>query len=206
MHAASPSSTSLRERSAAALEFLAERRSVPSRLLADPGPDEAQQRELFALAVRAPDHGKLVPWRFVRIAGDARHALGEKLVAIASARDPAAESAALEKDRMRFAHAPLVVAVVSRTTPGHKVPEQEQLLSAGAVCYNLLLAAQALGFGAQWLTAWPAYDREVARVLGLADDEKVVGFVHIGTPTDIPSERPRPDPADLVSDLRIPHD
>jgi nitroreductase len=195
----------VRVRNDAALEFLAERRSVPSRLLTGPGPDEAQQRELFALAVRAPDHGKLVPWRFIRIAGEARQALGEKLVAIASARTPASEAAALEKDRMRFAHAPLVIAVVSRITPGHKVPEQEQLLSAGTVCFNLLLAAQALGFGAQWLTAWPAYDREVAQVLGLAGDEKIVGFVHVGTPTDIPSERPRPDPADLVSDLRLPH-
>jgi nitroreductase len=204
MQDAPPEGPITRSRNAAALEFLAERRSVPSRLLTEPGPDEAQQRELFALAVRVPDHGKLVPWRFVRIEGDARHALGETLVALASARNPDAEAAALEKDRMRFAHAPLVIAVVSRTTPGHKVPEQEQLLSAGAVCFNLLLGAQALGFGAQWLTAWPAYDREVAKVLGLADDEKVVGFIHVGTPKDVPSERPRPDPADLVSDLRLP--
>lgn len=192
----------MRTRNEAALEFLAGRRSVPSRLLAEPGPDAAQQRELFALAVRVPDHGKLVPWRFIRIAGASRLALGERLVAIATARDPDAAPAALEKDRLRFTRAPLVVAVVARLTAGHKVPEQEQLLSAGAVCFNLLLAAEALGFAAQWLTAWPAYDAEVARELGLSGNERIVGFVHVGTPTDEPAERPRPDPGTLVTDLR----
>jgi len=186
----------------AALDFLARRRSIPSRLLEAPGPDEAQQRTLFALATRVPDHGKLAPWRFVRIAGEARRALGEKLVQIQIERDPSTDAAVLDKDRQRFTQAPLVVAVIARITPGHKIPEQEQLLSAGLVAYNLLLAAQALGYGAQWLTGWAAYDAAVASTLGLGVHERVVGFVHIGTaPTEEPPERPRPDPAGLVTDL-----
>lgn len=192
----------MRTRDPAALAFLARRQSIPSRLLGPPGPDAAQQRELFALATRAPDHGKLVPWRFVRIAGDARHALGERLVALQRARDPAIDAAVLDKDRQRFSHAPLVVAVVARIAPGHKVPEQEQLLSAGIVAYNLLLAAQAMGFGAQWLTGWAAYDAGVAATLGLAPQERIVAFVHIGSaPAEEPPDRPRPDPANLVTDF-----
>ena len=192
----------MRAKDPGALAFLARRQSIPSRLLGEPGPDEAQQEELFALATRAPDHGKLVPWRFVRIAGDARRSLGERLVAVQRARDPSTDAAVLDKDRQRFSHAPLVVAVVARITPGHKVPEQEQLLSAGIVAYNLLLAAQAMGFGAQWLTGWAAYDAQIAATLGLAPHERVVAFVHIGTaPAEEPPDRPRPDPDGLVTDL-----
>ncbi|RRN56439.1 nitroreductase [Pseudoxanthomonas sp. SGNA-20] len=182
------------------LEALDQRRSVPSMQLGEPGPDEATLLRMLASAVRVPDHGKLVPFRFLRIAGDARHALGEFVAARALQRDPQAPPAAVEKDRMRFSRAPLVVAVVARLQAGHKVPEQEQLLSAGCACFALLQAAQAMGFGAQWLTAWMAYDPEVARVLGLAANERIVGFVHIGTPQAEAPERPRPDPRALLSD------
>lgn len=182
------------------LQFLDARRSVPSRQLGEPGPDAAALHRMLASAVRVPDHGKLVPFRFIRISGDARHALGEALAARTLHLDPDAPAAAVEKDRARFSHAPLIVAVVARLTPGHKVPEQEQLLTAGSVCFALLQAAQALGFGAQWLTGWMAYDDAVARTLGLEANEKVVGFIHIGTPLlDVP-ERERPDPASLLSD------
>jgi nitroreductase len=150
--------------------------------------------------VRVPDHGKLVPWRFVRIAGPARAALGERLVALQNARgvdDPAV----IEKDRHRFSHAPLVLAVIGRILPDHKIPEQEQLLSGGCVCFNLLLGAQALGFGAQWLTGWPAYDAAVGALLGLKEHERVIGFIHIGTPREAAPERQRPDPMALLSEL-----
>ena len=133
-------------------ECLRRRRSVPSRLLGEPGPTPDQVLALLAEAVRVPDHGKLAPWRFLRIQGAARATLGELLAARALERDPQAPAAAVEKDRQRFSHAPLVLAVIGRLTPGHKVPVQEQLLSGGAVCFALLQAAQALGFGAQWLT------------------------------------------------------
>ena len=191
----------MRQPDAAALAFLGQRRSVPSRLLTDPGPDDAELAELLRLAVRVPDHGKLVPWRFVRIPREARLALGERLIALQLARDAAIDPATLQKDGLRFASAPLVLAVIAHLTPAHKVPEQEQLLSAGAVCFNLLLAAQALGYGAQWLTGWPAYDPRVAGDFGLASNERFVGFIHIGTPLDEAPERPRPDPADLLTDF-----
>jgi len=185
------------------LQFLTQRRSVPSKLLQEPGPDEAQLRELLQLAVRVPDHGKLEPWRFVRIAGDARHALGARLVELQLARDPYTETTVLNKDGDRFTHAPLVLAVIGRILHGHKIPEQEQLLSCGCVCFNLLLGAQAMGFGAQWLTAWPAYDRDLAPVFALAPDERVVGFIHIGTPKSEVPERPRPDAMTLLTDIDI---
>ncbi len=157
---------------------------------------------MLQAAVRVPDHGKLVPFRFLRIQGDARHALGEALAARTLQRDPHAAEAAVEKDRARFSHAPLVITVVARLTPGHKVPEQEQLLTAGCVCFALLQSAQALGFGAQWLTGWAAYDEAIDRTLGLQANEKVAGFIHIGTPRLEVPERDRPDAAALLSDWR----
>ena len=182
------------------LQSLDTRRSTPSRQLGPPGPDDATLLRMLQTAVRVPDHGKLVPFRFLRLRGDARHALGEALVARALDLDPQASTAALEKDRARFSHAPLVITVIARFDARHKVPEQEQLLSAGCVCFALLQAAQAMGFGAQWLTAWMAYDPEVARILGLADGERIVGFVHVGTPLQAVPERDRPDPRTLLSD------
>ena len=176
------------------------RLSVPTRQLAAPGPDDHQLHWILRSASRVPDHGKRVPFRFLRIAGPARQVLGEFLARRALQRDPDAPPHAVEKDRQRFSHAPLVVAVVARLQSGHKVPEQEQLLTAGCVCFALLQAAQAMGFGAQWLTAWMAYDPEVARILGLADGERIVGFVHVGTPLQAVPERDRPDPRALLSD------
>src|SRR5690242_9505451 len=160
------------------LQALDERRSVPSRQLGEPGPDEATLLRMLTSAVRMPDHGKLVPFRFVRIAGDSRHKLGEILATRTRERDPGAPEAAIEKDRQRFSFAPLVITVVARLQPGHKVPEQEQLLTAGCVCFALLQAAQAYGFGAQWLTAWMAYDPVVATHLGLSEHERIAGFIH----------------------------
>lgn len=190
--------------SAEAWEFLQHRLSVPSRLLGEPGPDPSQLQALLELAVRVPDHGRLTPWRFVRVAGPARQALGERLVAIALTRDPHADAATLEKDRQRFSHAPVVLAVIASIVRGHKVPEQEQLLSAGLAAYNLLLGAQALGFGAQWLTGWAAYDAAVGALFGLATNESIVAFVHIGTPSEPASERLRPDAASRIRDLDLP--
>lgn len=182
------------------LDALHRRRSVPSRLLGEPGPSPDQLRTLLTAAVRVPDHGKLAPWRFLRIQGPARQVLGDLLAARALERDPAAPPAAVEKDRLRFSFAPLVILVIARLTPGHKVPEQEQLLSGGAVCFALLQAAQALGFGAQWLTGWAAYDPVITARLGLGPDEKVLGFIHIGTPSEEAPERQRPDPDTLLGD------
>jgi nitroreductase len=180
------------------LAFLRRRRSVPSRLLAAPGPDDAQLTAMLTEAVRVPDHGKLEPWRFLKIAGDARQALGELLAARARERDPQVPDAAVEKDRQRFSFAPVVVAVIGRPQAPHKVPVQEQLLSGGAVCFALLQAAQALGFGAQWLTGWAAYDPVITARLGVGPDERVLGFIHIGTATAEAPERLRPDVGSLL--------
>ncbi|MFT3805913.1 nitroreductase [Arenimonas sp.] len=185
------------------LAALNRRRSTPSRQLGEPGPDEAQLETILAAAVRVPDHGKLAPWRFLRVRGDTRLQLGELLAARARERDPQAPEAAVEKDRRRFSFAPLIVAVIARLTPGHKVPEIEQLLSGGAVCFAMLQAAQAQGFGAQWLTGWAAYDPVVLARLGLAENERLLGFMHIGTSNEPAPERDRPDPRDLLSDLSL---
>jgi len=115
-------------------------------------------------------------------------------------REPDASAAVIEKERERFSSAPVVVAVIACVSPNPKAPELEQLLSAGSVCFALLQAAQALGFGAQWLTGWAAFDAEITRQLGLDENETLVGFVHIGTPRLEAPERERPDAALLLSD------
>jgi nitroreductase len=182
------------------LTALQKRRSVPAKQLGEPGPDRATLLRMLEAAVRVPDHGKRVPFRFLRITGDARQALGERLVARALERDPGAGDAALEKDRMRFAHAPTVLAVIARLGPDEKIPESERFSTASCVCFALLQAAQACGYGAQWLTGWPAYDPVVQRLLGLGADERIAGFIHVGTPRLDAPERERPDPAALLSD------
>lgn len=184
-----------------ALTFLNRRRSVPARQLEAPGPDAETLGRMLAAAVRVPDHGKRVPWRFVRIAGDARDALGDALVARALERDPGAAQAVLDKDRNRF-HAPLAIAVVAKLGADEKIPESERFASACCVCFALLLAAQAEGFGAQWLTGWPAYDDAILRLLGLGPDERIAGFIHVGTPKIEVPERERPDPRALLTDWR----
>ena len=189
------------------LDFINARRSTPSRQLGEPGPDAAQLDALLAAAIRVPDHGKLVPWRLLLIRGTTRVQLGERLAQMHRRKEPEIAESVLTKDRERYTFAPLIVAVIARTEPDHpKVPAQEQLLSAGCVAYNLLLGARALGFGAQWLTGWAAYDRDAAALLGLASNERVIGFVHIGTPREPAPERTRPAVADVASELSLPAD
>lgn len=183
-----------------ALQALDARRSVPAKQLVEPGPDPDTLLRMLASAVRVPDHGKLVPYRFLRIAGDARHSLGAFLAERSQQRDPQVAQAQLDKDRQRFSHAPVIITVVASPRPNPKVPEQEQLMTAGCVCFALLQAAQALGFGAQWLTAWMAFDPAVHAHLGLAEGERIAGFIHIGTPKTAAPERDRPDPAALLQD------
>lgn len=184
----------------AALAPLLDRRSTPSRLLTAPGPTEDELAALLTAAVHVPDHGKLAPWRFLRIQGEARARLGNLLADRQRARDPAAPTAVVDKDRERFNFAPLVIGVIASLVPGHKVPEQEQLLSAGCVCFSLLQAANALGYGAQWLTGWAAYDDVVTQRLGLGPDERLIGFIHIGSAAETAPERARPDPLQRLTD------
>ncbi len=187
-----------------ALDFLNSRLSVPSRQLGEPAPSPEQLERLLAAAIRTPDHGKLMPARLLLIQGGTRARLGERLAAIRRGIEPGAPEATFAKDRERYNFAPLIVCVIARVDEHHpKVPAQEQILSAGCVAYNLLLGAQALGFGAQWLTGWAAYDREAAALLGLAADERVIGFVHIGTAQKPAIEGPRPELAKIVSELKL---
>ncbi len=176
------------------------RRSVPSRQLTSPGPDDDTLLGMLRAAVRVPDHGKRVPFRFLRIRGDDRCKLGEALVTRTLQRDPDAGFAMIDKERHRFAHAPVIVTVIAQVGPEEKIPASERFSSASCVCFALLQAAQAAGFGAQWLTGWAAYDEVILRLLGVSAEESIVGFIHIGTPKLVAPERDRPDPKNLLSD------
>lgn len=175
------------------LALLALRRSTKVVRLAEPGPDAAQTDALLRLAARVPDHGKLGPWRFVVIEGEARARAGEALASVC------ADEASAAIARNTFLRAPLCVMVVSAATPHAKIPEWEQLLSAGAACQNLLLAAYAMGFGGCWLTGWAVYDARGRSALGLAEHERIAGFIHLGAPSETPTERVRADWRERVS-------
>ncbi|HEY2345532.1 MAG TPA: nitroreductase [Xanthomonadaceae bacterium] len=187
-----------------AFDTLLARHSTPSRQLGAPGPDDDRLLRMLELAVHVPDHGRLSPWRFLRIHGDGRRALGEALASRLLERDPGASDEKLAKERARFNHAPCVVAVIARLTPGHKIPESEQIQSGSCVCFSLLQAAHALGFGAQWLTGWAAYDPVILRLLAVGEHERVLGFIHIGSVLAPQPDRERPDPATLLTDWQPP--
>src|SRR3954471_4864044 len=183
------------------IRLLSTRRSVPPHLLAGEGPDTQELETLLTLAARVPDHGRLAPWRFVVIAGEARRRIGEVIAAAFRSDQPDADEARVAPERERLARAPLVVAVVSRARPHVKIPEWEQVLSAGAVCMNLVHAANALGYGTSWLSEWFSFDRRVLDALGLAPDERLAGFIHIGRAAETPPDRERPALADIVTRL-----
>jgi nitroreductase len=181
------------------LDLLLRRRSTSAKAMGEPGPDAAQLRQMLQAASRVPDHGKLFPWRFLVIEGDARAALGEVLAEALTARNAGVSESLKRFERGRFLRAPVVVAVISSLKTEKPIPEWEQRLSAGAVCQTLLVAAAGAGFGANWLTEWCAYDDIVTRRLGLGEGEKVAGFVYIGTATAPLEERPRPVLDEIVS-------
>lgn len=183
----------------ATIELLSARRSVPARQIQGPAPSEEQLRTLLTIAARVPDHGKLAPWRFIVFSGEAREKAAQIIVAAFAADNPEADEKRLAAERERMTAAPLVVAVVSRAAPHPKIPEWEQVLSAGAVCMNLIVAANAMGFATSWVTGWCAYDRRVLDAFGLAPDERIAGFVHIGTASEKPADRPRPDLSAIVT-------
>src|SRR5215510_3643032 len=182
-----------------ALELLQTRRSLKPIELIGPGPSGAEIETLLTIASRVPDHGKLTPWRFIVFEGEARLTAGQAIETVFRAKYPDAKPDQLDYERKRLARAPLVIAVVSRAGPHVKIPEWEQVLSAGAAAMSLVLAAHALGYGANWITEWYAYDRAVLDALGLKDNEKVAGFIHIGTPKHAPEDRPRPALAEIAT-------
>lgn len=188
--------------SGAALQWLARRRSTLAKNMTGPGPDASELATILKVAARVPDHRKLAPFRFITFEGDRRAAFGKHLGRIYQSRNPDFPEDRVQFERERFERAPVVVAVISSPDKAHITPVWEQELCAGAVCMNLLLAAQACGYAGQWLTEWYAFDREVDDVLGLDDDERVAGYIYLGTATEPPIERPRPDMSDKVSAWR----
>jgi nitroreductase len=182
-----------------ALSLLKTRRSVKPMELGAPGPSASELETMITVAARVPDHGKLTPWRFIVFEGEARLRVGEAIAAAFRADHPQATADQIEFERKRLARAPIVIAVVSRAAPHVKVPEWEQVLSAGAAAMNLVVAAHALGYAASWITEWYAYDRRILDAIGLAAHERIAGFVHIGTPARPPEDRDRPPLADVVT-------
>lgn len=183
-------------------DYLLTRRSVGQAFLAEPAPTGDDLKTLLTIATRVPDHGKLAPWRLVMFSGDARAAAGDKLAEIARRKRPELDEAGIEIERRQFLPAPLVIGVVSTAKPHVKIPEFEQLLSAGNVAFNLVHGAYALGYAATWITRWYTFDAEAAFALGAKEGERFVGFVHIGTPTAAIEDRPRPDLAEIVTEWR----
>ena len=180
-------------------DYMAVRRSIPAFQMREPGPAEAEIEELLRLASRVPDHGKLAPWRFIVYRGAERARIGEELLKLRLAVEPNLGDELIQVEKTRFTRAPVVIAVISKAAPHAKIPEWEQLMSAGAVCLNTLFAANAIGYVANWLTEWFAFDERAYPLLGVNAGEKVAGFIHVGS-TDFPvTERPRPELSDTVT-------
>jgi nitroreductase len=181
------------------LDYLAVRRSIPAFQMREPGPERAEIEEILRLAMRVPDHGKIAPWRFVVYRGEERGRIGAELLAMALRKNPQLSEEMIEVEKSRFTRAPVVIGVISTAGPHVKVPEWEQVMSAGAVCLNVLMAANAHGYVSNWLTEWFAFDEQAFPLLGIQPGEKIAGFIHIGS-TDFPAvERPRPELADKVT-------
>ena len=181
------------------LALLKSRKSASAKAMTGPGPEPEILAQIISIAVRAPDHGKLAPWRFIRFDGDARKAMGDVFAARWQALNPAHGAETVEAQRGLFLRAPVVVVVVSTAAPHVKIPEWEQVLSAGAVCQNILLACAALGVGCQWNSGWIAYDGPVTAAMGLQPHEKVAGIMYFGTSAVELEDRPRPDAAAITT-------
>lgn len=181
------------------IELLRRRRSLPPQGMAGPGPSGQEIETLLTIASRVPDHGKLAPWRFLVFEGAARDKAGAIAAGILEIDDPALSESRRQAELTRFSRAPLVICVISRAAPHVKIPEWEQVLSAGAACMNLVTGANAMGYVTGWLTEWCAYDRRFCEAIGVAAHEKIAGFVHIGRANMVSEDRPRPALADIVS-------
>ena len=173
--------------------YLETRRTIPANMMTEPGPDHDTIQKMLALATRVPDHGKLAPWRFIVISGAARQRIGVRLAELALQNNPDMLAERREQEETRLTRAPVIIAVVSTASEHPKIPEWEQILSAGAICLNLFMAANAFGYAANWLTEWISMDEKALDVIGVEPGERVAGMIYIGTPSIPPSERPRPD-------------
>jgi nitroreductase len=181
------------------IEFLRTRRSVKPRDMSGPCPSAEEIDTILTIGARVPDHGKITPWRFIVFEGDARARAGDVIARVYASKNPSAPQEEVEIEKRQLMEAPLVIGVVSCIKQHPSVPSWEQVLSAGASAMNVVTAVTALGYGANWLTGWFAYDRDVLDGLGLKSDERFAGFIHIGTPTKPNKDRPRPALSDIVT-------
>lgn len=181
------------------LSFLKSRKSASAKAMTGPGPSNAQLRDILALAVRVPDHGKLAPWRFISFAGEARAKIGEKFAARWKELHPDHGDDSLAFMKGFMLRAPVVVAVVSKAAAHPKIPVWEQQMSAGALAFNLELAAQAHGFDATWITDWVAYDDVAKKAIGLSDGEQLTGLIYVGKAAAPLEDRPRPEIDQLLT-------
>jgi nitroreductase len=179
--------------SAEARKTIALRRSISKRCLTEPGPSKETLDELLTVAARVPDHRRLAPWRFIVFEGDARDAFNARAVEIQKNENPDATETMLADTASYFTRAPVVIAVISSPNVNHKTPVWEQELSAGALCQNLLLAANASGWAGCWLSEWIAFSPGINQLIGLTEHERVAGYIYLGTAKDNPQERLRPD-------------
>lgn len=187
------------------LDFLLSRRSILARMMEGPGPDDADLRRILRTGLRVPDHGRLAPWRFIVIRGEARERLGGVLAETFERKNPDAIDEQIEIERERLTRAPVVVAVVSKVVKEHKIPEWEQILSSGAACQTMLIAALSMGYAAQWITEWYAYDPDVKAALGIDAEDRIAGFLYLGNEAAEPTERMRPEYDDIVSEWTPPN-
>ena len=186
------------------LDHLLTRNSAPIPELKEPAPSDAEIETILTAATRVPDHGRLAPWRFIIYRGEAREKIGEGLAALAEKREGPLAEARRNQELTRFSRAPLVIGVISSPKDNPKIPQWEMFLSGGMAAMNLMLAANALGYGTNMITNWYSETEEGRALLGLAPHERVVGFVHIGTHDGPGFERPRPDVKTLYADYSGP--
>ncbi|WP_295806395.1 nitroreductase [uncultured Nitratireductor sp.] len=186
------------------LDFMLARRSTPVKDLAEPAPSQEELESILKAASRVPDHGRLTPWRFILYRGDVRATIGDALAERAVEREGELPQARIEQERTRFSRAPLVIGVICVPKESPAIPEWEMFLSGGMAAMNLMIAANALGYGTNLITNWYSNDAEGRRILGLAPQERVIGFVHIGSYDVELMERPRPELATIVSDYAGP--
>ncbi len=176
----------------ATLDLLLNRRSLVAKEMGFPGPSQDQLKQLLKIASRVPDHGRLVPWRFVIFQDEDSRAYGDILADVFKQENPKAEKSRIEFERDRFSRVPMVIAVVYSPDLEDGVPAWEQMLTSGAVCQNLLIAANAMGFASQWLSEWYAYNGITKKAMGLTKHEEIAGFIYLGSAESKPSERKRP--------------
>ena len=182
------------------IDFLTTRRSTVARMMDGPGPGEHDLRKSMEAGMRVPDHGRLTPWRFIVIRGDAREKLGNVIADSFKRKNPDAIEEQVEIEQERLTRAPVVIAVVSHVQREHKIPEWEQVLSSGAACQTMLIAAQSMGYAAQWLTEWYAYDASVKQAIGAGPEGEIAGFLYLGNGISDLSDRARPEYEDIVSE------